>query len=84
MGLLDTVNASTLQFVADALRTMVIPPADLTTASGRGKLNTPADVSSKSGRPAIRNPDGTAMTVAQIAAAANLTVAQVTDLAGRV
>lgn len=34
------------------------------------------------GRPAVLNPDGTAMTVDQIATAANLTTAQIIAIAG--
>ena len=84
MGLLDGYSPSTLQFVADALRTQHAPSLDLTMNIDRTKLHTYRDMLQKSGRPAIRNGDGTALTIAQIATAANLTVAQVTNLAGRV
>jgi hypothetical protein len=83
MGVVDGYSPSTLQFVADALRSVHAVPPDLTTAAGRILLNSERDFSPKSGHRAIRNPDGTTLTLAQIATAANLTVAQVTDIAGR-
>jgi hypothetical protein len=78
---LEGVNSSTLQFAVNAIRTRA--PLDLTVASNRSKINTDNDQHERGGR-AIRNPDGTALTFAQIAAATNLTVAQITALAGRV
>ena len=83
MGVVDGYNSSVLQFVVDALRTQHAPAADLTTASGRRMLHAETDRLVATGRPAIRNPNGTALTVAQIATAANLTSAQVQDIAGR-
>jgi hypothetical protein len=85
MGVLDGYDSSRLQFVADALRTinMKMPNLDLTKENDRKKLSTISDTTANSGHAAVRNGDGTAMTVAQIATAANLTVAQVTDLLGR-
>jgi hypothetical protein len=84
MAVLDGYDPSRLQFVVDALRTAVaVVPVDLTTDKDRKKMSTNND-QLRNGRRAIRNPDGTGMTYAQIAAAANLTVAQVQDLAGRI
>ena len=79
------VSPSTLQFVADALRTASAANStlDLTKDSNRRRMNTAEEATQHTGRPAIRNSDGTSMTVAQIATATNLTVAQVTDIAGR-
>lgn len=84
MALTDGVGPSTLQFVADALRTMNAsePALDMTKESnrqnvGRGMLRS-------SGHAAVRNADGTALTIAQIATAANLTTDQVTEMANRV
>jgi hypothetical protein len=84
MALLDGYAPTTLQFVANALRTQLMnaPNLDLTTEGSRKKISTSSD-RNRSGQPAVRNGDGTALTIAQIATAANLTVAQVTDLAGR-
>jgi hypothetical protein len=84
MAVILPTNASTLQFVADALRTAFSPTAiDLTMEKDRKKIGTINDTLRSNGHIAIRNPDGTGMTIAQIATAANLTVAQVTDIAGR-
>lgn len=77
-------DANTLQFVADALRTMNSPiQLDLTKDADRRKHSTNDDIL-RNGHRAIRNSDGTSLTIAQIAAASNLTVAQVTDIAGRI
>jgi hypothetical protein len=85
MAVTDGVNASTLQFVADALRTaLIMPTLDLTKDGNRHKISTIDEALRTTGRPAIRNGDGTSLTIAQIATAANLTVAQVTDIAGRI
>lgn len=86
MGVVDGYNASTLQFVVNALRTSTgsAAPLDLTKESDRKKINTDRDAVQKTGQLAIRNADGTPLTIAQIATAANLTVAQVTDIAGRI
>jgi hypothetical protein len=84
VGVADGYDPSRLQFVVDALRTTTsTPPLDLTQNSHRARMATDQDVSRKSSRPAVRNGDGTALTVAQIATAANLTVAQITDIFGR-
>ena len=70
--------------MADALRTMSSPTAlDLTADGDRRKISTNRDLLRSNGHTAIRNSDGTGMTIAQIATAAGLTTAQVTDLAGR-
>jgi hypothetical protein len=85
MAVLDSYDASRLQFVVDALRTMNSPTTiDLTTNSGRQTVHTVNDILRTNGHKAIRNPDGTGMTIAQIATASGLTVAQVTDIAGRI
>jgi hypothetical protein len=84
MALTDGYNPSTLQFVIDALRTASSPTSiDLTTEIGRKKIATEKDVLQSNGHKAVRNNDGTGMTIAQIATAANMTTAQVTELAGR-
>ncbi len=84
MGVLDGYDASRLQFVVDALRTASSPTQlDLTKETDRKKISTTNDILRSNGHVAIRNADGTSLTVAQIATAANLTVAQVTDIAGR-
>jgi hypothetical protein len=85
MGVLDGYDSKRLQFVADALRTMnmAMPNLDLSKEGSRRAISTSADALRISGHAAVRNGDGTALTIAQIATAANLTVAQVTDLAGR-
>lgn len=83
MADLISISPFTLQFVLDSLRTAHVGTLDLTSETNRKLLNTRRDKSIV-GKPAIRNGDGTAMTVAQIATAANLTVAQVNDLAGRI
>jgi hypothetical protein len=75
------VNPFTLQFVIDALRT--VGNLDLTMIKDRKKLST-TDDRGLLGHPAIRNPDGTALSIAQIAAAAGVTTAQVMDIAGRI
>jgi hypothetical protein len=75
------VNPFTLQFIIDALRT--VGNLDLTMDKDRRKLSTSGDRGAL-GHPAIRNPDGTALSVAQIAAAANVTTAIVMDIAGRI
>jgi hypothetical protein len=80
MAILDEYPAPILQFVSDALRSGV--SLDLTLEAHRKKLNTESDRGT-SGHRAIRNSDGSSMTIAQIAAAANLTVAQVMTIAGR-
>ena len=85
MGVVDGYSPSTLQFVVDALRTMSTPTSvDLTMESDRRKISTIQDTLRTNGRQAIRNADGTGMTIAQIATAANLTAAQVRDIAGRI
>lgn len=85
MAATDFVNASTLQFVVDALRTATSPTVvDLTMEKDRKKISTINDTLRSNGHGAIRNSDGTALTIAQIATAANLTTAQVTDIAGRI
>jgi hypothetical protein len=86
MGVVDGYDSARLQFVVDALRTvnMGAPNLDLTMESSRQRLSTNRDTIRASGHSAVRNGDGTAMTIAQIATAANLTVAQVTDIAGRI
>jgi hypothetical protein len=86
MGVVDGYDANRLQFVANALRTanMGTPNLDLTLAGARQAISTSIDTIRKSGQPAVRNGDGTALTIAQIATAANLTVTQVTDIAGRI
>jgi hypothetical protein len=84
MGVLDGYDASRLQFVADALRTMSSPTVvDLTTEVHRKKISTNDDTLRSNGHRAVRNSDGTGMTIAQIATAAGLTSAQVQDMAGR-
>jgi hypothetical protein len=85
MALLDGYDASRLQFVVDALRTFSSPTAvDLTMEKDRKKIGTNDDQLRSNGHRAVRNSDGTGMTLAQIATSANLTVAQVTDIAGRI
>ena len=82
---MSILDANTLQFVVDALRTMVSPTAiDLTMDKDRKKISTNDDLLRTNGHRAIRNPDGTGMTIAQIATASGLTVAQVQDIAGRI
>lgn len=84
MGVLDGYDSSRLQFVVDALRTMGSPTSvDLTMEKDRKKIGTNDDALRSNGHRAIRNSDGTGMTIAQIATAAGLTSAQVLDLAGR-
>lgn len=56
---------------------------DLSVDDNRKRISTRRDRNT-AGKDAIRNGDGTALTIAQIAAAANLTTAQVTDIAGRI
>jgi hypothetical protein len=86
MALLDGYDSSRLQFVADALRSAVGPmnPLDITIEVNRKKISSNDDQLRANGHRAIRNSDGTAMTIAQIATAANLTSAQVQDIAGRI
>lgn len=85
MALLDGYDTSRLQFVADALRTAISPTSvDLTMETDRKKISTHNDFLRSNGHRAVRNSDGSGMTIAQIAAAANLTVAQVQDAAGRI
>ena len=84
MGVLDGYDSSRLQFVVDALRTDGSMPVDLTMESRRVKIGTNDDFLRRNGHRAVRNSDGTGMTIAQIATAANLTVAQVQDIAGRI
>jgi hypothetical protein len=85
MALLDGYDASRLQFVVDALRTATSPTSiDLTQENQRKKLSTNDDILRSNGHRAVRNVDGTGMTIAQIAAAAGLTSAQVQDIAGRI
>ena len=81
---IDNVSPSTLQFVIDALRTAIGGSLDLTSDTNRRKLSTHRDRDTVAGHVAIRNGDGTGMTMAQIATAANLTTAQVQDIAGRI
>jgi hypothetical protein len=83
MGVLDGYDSSRLQFVADALRTSSHMALDLAKESDRKKISTRDDILRSNGHIAVRNSDGTGMTIAQIATAANLTSAQVQDLAGR-
>lgn len=84
MGVLDGYNPVTLQFVADALRTFNAPKQnlDLTKDADRHLISTILDTT-PSGHESVRNADGTALTIAQIATAANLTSAQVQDIASR-
>jgi hypothetical protein len=85
MAAADGFDQSRLQFVIDALRTMSSATAiDLTTVKGRSVISTNDDLLRSNGHRAIRNNDGTGMTLAQIATASGLTAAQVLDLAGRV
>jgi hypothetical protein len=85
MALLDGYDANRIQFVVDALRTAVSPTTiDLTMESSRKKIGTRDDILRSNGHIAVRNSDGTGLTYAQIATAANLTVAQVQDIAGRI
>lgn len=85
MAVLDSIDAGRLQFVVDALRTAVSPTQlDLTMNGDRQKVHTINDTLRSNGHKAIRNPDGTGMTLAQIATASGLTVAQVQDIAGRI
>lgn len=85
MAVLDGYDSNRLQFVVDALRTMNSPTAvDLTKVADRQRVGTNLDLLRTNGHVAIRNNDGTGMTIAQIATAANLTTAQVQDLAGRI
>lgn len=85
MGVLDGYNPVTLQFVANALRTFDTPKQnlDLTNDADRHLISTVSDTIPASGHESVRNGDGTALTIAQIATAANLTSAQVQDIAGR-
>lgn len=85
MGVLDGYDPSRLQFVMDALRTASSPTAiDLTQNAHRAKMSTNDDYLRTNGHRAVRNADGTGMTLAQIATAAGLTSVQVQDLAGRI
>jgi len=85
MALLDGYDASRLQFVVDALRTMSSPTQlDLTVERDRKKISTIDDTLRSNGHRAIRNADGTGMTIAQIATASGLTSAQVQDIVGRI
>ncbi len=85
MGVLDGYNPVTLQFVADALRTFNASKQnlDMTKDADRHLSSTVSDTIQSSGHESVRNGDGTALTIAQIATAANLTSAQVQDIAGR-
>lgn len=83
MAVGDGISPSTLQFVIAAFRTGVGGNLDMTSDSNRRKMGTDRD-NHQFGKPAVRNGDGTAMTIAQIASAANLTTAQVIDIAGRI
>jgi hypothetical protein len=84
MAAADGFDSSRLQFVIDAMRTMNSPTAiDLTTVKGRITIGTNDDILRSNGHRAIRNSDGTGMTLAQIATASGLTAAQVLDLSGR-
>jgi hypothetical protein len=84
MGVVDGCmirqDCSSLRMLCDGKAAYVI---DLTMTNHRKKISTNDDILQTNGRRAIRNADGTGMTLAQIATAANLTVAQVTDIAGR-
>jgi len=83
MADLPDISPSTLQFVIAAVRTSFGGNLDMSVASNRSKISTQDD-RHNFGKPAVRNPNGTAMTVAQIATATNLTTAQVTDILGRI
>lgn len=77
------ISPSTLQFVIAAFRTGLGGNLDLTSTTNRRKMATDEDQHGY-GKRAVRNGDGTSMTIAQIATAANLTTAQVIDIAGRI
>jgi len=77
------MNPSTIQFVLDALRTLNSPPLDLSKDENRRKMSRREELNYK-GTGAIRNADGTSMSIAQIAFSSNLSFAQVTQLFGSI
>ena len=83
MADIPDLSPSTLQFVIAAFRTSLTGNMDMSVNDNRRRIGT-SDDRHQYGKSAVRNPNGTAMTIAQIATAANLTTAQVTDIAGRV